>query len=368
MNIISTFLVTFLMLLLSACGGSGGGSTNTPSPTPNPEPSPVYEFSEPVLNSVVFHQFSFANDIKLAATDSGVYQLTNNQWRAISPSSWYVYDLAIISSTHYIASIKLNNDYSLFESNDSGATWENINNNFGNTRSNNGGANERMNRIKYDAASGVLYATGYDVLASSSDFAQTWLAEAGTWQGLARGLAALAIHPMRTQIWFGGQGAIENPIFREYNLSNGVLTVHDDAIAALLPLPSTIEGIVFHPSNNSTIFAMGEGGIVRTNDAGASWQGLLLDDNYRFYYDLVIDPNNTNRIYTAGWSKDINTAQALIVERSLDAGANWELYTHPNTSLFGGVRSMAHSVHQDNKLTLYLGLQNGGLVEVTFND
>lgn len=368
MQLKTTVIAIIFLGMLYGCGGSSNDSNQDVPTLPEPEPSPIFEFTEPVLSNIVFYQFSFKNNTKIAATSEGVYALINSDWVSISPATWLVFDVVIVSSTHYIASIQVNNSFSLAETTNSGTDWEIITNNFGGTDPNTNTANEKVQRIKYDESTGILYATGYDVLGSSNDFARTWSAVAGNWQGLARGLSALTINSMQQKVWFGGQGAIENPIFRAYSMTTGAITVHNDDISALLPIPSTVESVVFHPNNPDIMYAMGEGGIVQSSDGGDTWQGFLLDNNYRFYYNLVIDPNNTDRIYAAGWSKDINSPQALNIERTLNGGLSWESYVHPNSALYGGMRSMAHTVNQDNSLTLHIGLQNGGVVNASFSD
>ena len=365
----SKFKITFLFIFLSvlfACGG--GSSTEQQPPTqpptqPPPEPVPVISFADLVLPDVIANRFSFNDSIKLAATQSGIYKQEDSQWVLKSENTWNVLDITIVFDDHYLASVKLNNEYFLLESVDSGESWTFLTTDFGGS----GTANEKINRLKYEESTGILYATGYSALASSNDLGRTWTLLSGTWQGIAKGLHALAINEALNTVWFGGQGSIENPILRQYSLSNATTSNHDD-ITHLLPLPSTIESIVFQPSNSNIVYAAGEGGIIVSNDAGDSWEGLLLYNNYRFYYGLLVNPDDNNTIYTAGWSKDINTPQNLIVERSLDGGTTWEEFIHPSATLYGGVRSMAYSRNQDEELTLHLGLSEGGLIDVKFAD
>ena len=364
MKLIQRLFILIFIGLLIACGGSGD-SNPIPNPTPSPEPTIV--FAQPVLENVIVNQFSFQDTTKLAATNKGIYTLENNQWTLISNSDWYVYDIAILLRTHFIASIKLNDKFYLVESLNSGERWEFLATDFGGPDRELYNGNERINRIKYDPSNGVLYATGFEVLASSNNLGRNWTALSGNWQGLARGLEALSINFEQNTVWFGGQGAIEDPIFRQYSMITNAVTVHDD-ITHLLPLPSTIKGIVLHPTEANTVFAMGEGGIIVSRNSGNDWSGFLLDDNYRFYYNLIIDHNDASQMYTAGWSKDINDPQKLVVERTRDGGATWEIFNHPSNTLNGGVQSMAHSLDANNELVLHFGLYKGGIIDVRFNE
>lgn len=361
--------LTLIILALLACGG-GGSSELTKNPTPQPEPDPVerISFSDPVLSNVVINKLRFINTTKLGASNSGVYKFIDDQWTLQSSSTWVVFDIAIISASNYIASIQVNNTFQLAQSTDAGNTWEFISHDFGGPTVTPGLNNEKIQAIVYEPRTGILYASGYSVLASSNDEGRTWQKLSGTWQGLARGAAALTLNDANQSIWFGGQGAIENPILQEYSSVSNSTQSHNDAVSALLPIPSTIEGIVIHPDSGDVIFASGEGGIIKTENGGDTWAGVLLDDSYRFYYSLIIHPSNTDTMYTAGWSKDINTTQPLVLELTDDGGQTWQAFTHPDNTLYGGVRSMQSEINENDEFLLYFALQNGGIVQVSVTD
>lgn len=357
------------MLTLLACGGGGSSElTNNPVPQPVPDPANQITFSDPVLSNVVINKLRFSGATKLGASNSGIYKLVNDQWTLQSSNAWVVFDVAIVSASHFVASIQINNTFQLAQSIDAGNTWEFITHDFGGPTVTPGLSNEKVQAIVYEPQTGILYASGYSVLASSNDEGRTWQKLSGTWQGLARGAAALTLNSANQSIWFGGQGAIENPILQEYSSASNTTQSHNDAVSALLPIPSTIEGIVIHPDSSDVVFAAGEGGIIKTENNGETWTGVLLDNGYRFYYSLIIDPSNTSTMYTAGWSKDINTTQPLVLELTKDGGQTWEAFTHPNSTLFGGVRSMQSEVNENDEFALYFALQNGGIVQVSITD
>ena len=102
------------------------------------------------------------------------------------------------------------------------------------------------------------------------------------------------------------------------------------------------------------------------SNRGANWTTLIGDVDYRFYFDVAIDPLTPATFYTAGWDKNWDTPQPLIFEVPNDGGQRWKKYRHNDPSLFGGVRSMI-AVVEDGKTRVYLGLYRGGIMKVTIH-
>jgi len=114
------------------------------------------------------------------------------------------------------------------------------------------------------------------------------------------------------------------------------------AIADLLP-SIAVNSLAIDPSNTNVIYAgTGEGyfsddsvrgaGIFKSTNAGASWSHLTSTNTPDFYYvnDIVISPNNNQRIY-AGTGTG--------VWRSTNAGATWTQVLDPG--LLGGCLDLA---------------------------
>ncbi|MEL7044533.1 MAG: hypothetical protein AAGL66_05855, partial [Pseudomonadota bacterium] len=221
---------------------------------------------------------------------------------------------------------------------------------------------EPVQRLRFDHHSGDLLATGYGVLARSRDWGRSWEILDGAWGRVGTGLGGLSTAMAGQYIWYGGQGAIEDPVLIRYQRSGDQSEDLSEPIEALLPRPSTVESIRFYPTSESTVFVTGEGGVVRSMDSGASWEPALVNSTSRFYFDLLID-DRTGTIYTAGWDKNFTDPQPLILEVSNDSGLTWSTYQHQDPGLRGGVWSMAF-VALDGRRRLFLGLQGGGVYEV----
>ena len=350
--------LTFVCLSLIGCGS---GSNEQDDFVPEKPFAPI--FTELGLAGHKIEKMLKVNDQLIALTDQGIYRF-GAQWQALTDTRYHVLDMAIVSDTHWIASVEKNSHAFFIESLDAGTTWQLLDDNFGGDDSH-GDTNllEVARTLVYDSENRKLYATGRNVLASSSDFARSWTVEEGAWGAMASGLGALLVHQQKPDVWYGGQNAIENPVLDQFNTDSFALTMHGQAITEHLPSPSVIYQILVDPKNSERIIASGEGGIVHSNDYGETWLPLLTDQNYRFHYSPVFDPNNPNTLYTAGWNKG-DDFQPLILEVSQDNGQSWQAYPYEKDRFEGGVRTML-AVDESGKTVLYIGLYRNGVVKVS---
>lgn len=370
----------FLMLGLTACNNDEAEF----SPSPEPEEQISYTLNE--IPGVTFNQFVKTDDDQLfAATSAGVYQLRDNVWVGLSDPTWEVFDIEAVTQDHLFASLcsaperepetdcesDTRGNFYLAESIDGGQSWEFVASNFGiepetgNIITQSVELEEKIHAISFDTGNGMLYATGYDVLAISGDLGRTWLKLAGFWQGFARGQSALTIDYNSHNIWYGGQGAIENSILRSYNLLSQETTTHD-SMTDILNEPGAIKSIRFHPEHTEKVYAIGEPGIIVSNDNGNTWEDFYLNAESRFYFDLLINPEQPLNMYTARWTKVFDSPQPFILERSIDGGVTWEALEYKEKAgIFGGVWSMHADYDTSGEgATIYFGLYKGGVMQV----
>ncbi|WP_286269188.1 beta propeller repeat protein [Thalassotalea hakodatensis] len=356
-NVVSFILFSTLASFMIGCNSS---SSNKAIIVPDKPETPLTpKFTELGLERHKVEKLMQINGQLLALTDQGLYRYDTN-WQIITDKSFHVLAMVAISDTHWVASIKQNEQGFLIESTDAGVTWQQFDNNFGGDFS----SGEVARTLAYDNEKQKLYATGLYVLASSSDVGRSWTVEEGQWSSLGTGLGSILLHPEKQDVWYGGQNGIESPILDQLNTETYELTMHGQAINEYLPSPSVIYQILYDPKNNERIVASGEGGIVHSNDYGETWLPLLTEQDYRFHFSPVFDPNDHNVIYTAGWDKGDNV-QPLILEMSKDDGQTWQSYTYEQQEFKGGVRSML-AVENAGKTVIYIGLYNNGVVKVTF--
>lgn len=345
------------MGLLAGCGG-GGGDGDSPPPAGGPE------FRHEGLAGLTVLRIYQSGDRLIAASDDGVFGkvIGESAWQPIGLQGHQVQDLAILADQHMLATAVFEpdpivfQDPRLYETVNGGANWLPVDNDFG------GGFSENIGMwaLHYDAADGRLYATGQDALAVSEDIGRSWQLLSGWWDGFSPGNDALALSLGTGDVWYGGQNALEQMVLRRYDPGNDETTNFD---GFLLPPPATIKGITVDPTRPGRILASGEGGILQTFNNGQSWERPLGDVNFRFYFQTALDPADSRIIYTAGWTKEFERPQPLVIEVSTDLGASWSAYTLDDPDLFGGAWSL-QAVTEGGRTVLYVGLFRGGIMKV----
>ncbi len=340
--------VAFTCVMFSACNDHA-----------EPSRQLTVEFAEQALEGLISNRVVVTADgTVLVATDQGAYKSIDkgDSWQLISPGNWNINDIVEIDTLHFMISGKNRETAFLSETFDGGVTWHQLRTNFGAQESR---GSQLINRLHWDDNTQTLFGVGIDVLAKSLDKGINWELVSGIWNGFGSGMRSIAYSNIQNIAFYGGQGAIENPILKKVD----VYTASEDFIDVthLLPAPSTIEEIQFDSQNENTLFVSGEGGIITSNDLGATWTPLLINDNSRFYFDFILDERFSEHIYTAGWNKLFTDPQPLTIELSIDGGVTWQQFTHPNQKLFGGVRTM-DVLYEGDEAILYFGLYKGGVM------
>lgn len=349
-------VASLICFLLAACHDSGNDAMMPPE-------TPTRQFVPEGLTGRAVSGLFQVGDQLLAATDAGLYakRIGQENWQLAALGEQQIIDLAIVDDLHWLAAVSdagLDPSVNprLLETVNRGSNWQVVDNDFGGA----GESSQPIYALYYDERAETLYATGTASLAASLDLGRSWTLVDGAWDGIATGQDALNLHPQRDQIWYGGQNALEQMTLRRVDLVSGDAT----SFGQLLPSPSVIKDIVFHPEDGDRVYASGEGGILRTIDNGASWTRPLGDVEFRFYFEVVLDPQAPETVFTAGWDKGAaGRSQPLILEVSKDGGENFERFEHDAALLRGGALSML-AVVDDGETVLYIGLDGGGIMKV----
>lgn len=240
----------------------------------------------------------------------------------------------------------------LFKTIDHGETWAALPSNFG------GGSPEPVFDLEvHPAHQNILYATGFSVVAKSVDQGESWQPIYGSWGGFATGMSVVEINPNNpSEIWAGGQGAIENGfLIRSENESDW------DTWSDLVENPTVVKEITFTPGDAQRLFVGFEGALLKTSDGGETWQTLIDSEENRFFFGIGLGADN-DRVYAGGWLKRPEP-QPLTLMLSADGGTRWEEHTFPGES-YGGILEL--QVRSDEVYdVIYLGLDKGGVYEVS---
>ena len=163
------------------------------------------------------------------------------------------------------------------------------------------------------------------------------------------------------EIWGGGQGGIENG-FLFKTTENKQLDYWDN----LVPNPTIVKEIVFDRESPQTIYVGWEGELSKSVDNGKSWTTLIdRHEEAHFFFGIGVSTHNPNVVFAGKWDKS-GAPQNLEIFYSTDKGDTWESHSFEHITQ-GGVWDLK-VVQQGDKDRLFLGLDKGGVVEVSFKN
>ncbi|SNR83484.1 WD40/YVTN/BNR-like repeat-containing protein [Lutibacter flavus] len=341
-------IVISLILTLFSC------SKEVENMPDNPQDE-IISFESLGLEGKIVHQIIATDSILIAATDQGVYKSDfSSNWTLMGLQKKNVIAISIIDSNTIVCSVTDDDQFQnpqLLKSLDFGQSWSVVESNFG------GETPEIIFELRYNSSSNELLASGKGVIASSFDEGKTWVIQFGFWNAFTKGLWALEINPANNQVWAGGQNAIESQVIVQLDSDREEINQWIN----VLPSPSTVEKFAFNNDSNRIILGC-EDGILLTEDNGNSWKNIYSNDTVsaRFYYGLVYDNLDSEKIIAASWDKNFERPQPLMLHISEDNGETWSIITPNIPLIFGGTRDMLQR-QENGKTVLYLGLWKGGV-------
>ncbi|MFC3095432.1 hypothetical protein DRW07_09045 [Alteromonas sediminis] len=358
---IKLLLVFFLPVLVWSCKDETLSETLVPN-------RPNIEWQYKGLKGLIIQDVLISEQFVFASTNRGLYQASRvsffskdeTKWSLLTSKDWEFLDIILTSDSSLIGSVVHRGVNLLALSHDMGRNWTTSTSQFGFGESRNF---ENINRLFWDPVSESLFGVGTDVLAISNAEASSWELLSGLWQGFGRGMFAVTYDRESNIAFYGGQGAFENPILRKVDLSTLATEFID--VTDYLPQPSTIESIIII-KEGQTVIASGEGGIIRSDDYGETWNSLLKNSEARFYFDFIVDKNDSDSVFTVGWNKSFDEPQPLILEYTTDKGASWHSEAYDEDNIFGGGKSIA-AIQSEQTINLAVGLYKGGIFTITID-
>jgi len=309
------------------------------------------------LDGKTVNEIKLYSDILFVATSDGLYRKNANsgEFSVTGFAGKNVQSLVVFSENHMIVSLVDKShleERSLHVTTNQGETWEEIENNFG------GDYPEPVFDMVADPGNNsTLYATGWQVVAKSTDQGTTWTPIWAEWGGFATGTDVVEFNAGSNEIWAGGQGAIENGY-----LLRSSDQMQWDQWNDLVDNPTVVKAITFDPGNPDHTYVGYEGALIRSRDRGTTWETLIDSEENRFFFGVALG-ETTDRIYTGGWLKRFDDPQPLKIFYSDDDGQSWHEETLASED-FGGIYTMTIEPEDDRDI-LYLGLYKGGVYQVT---
>ena len=135
----------------------------------------------------------------------------------------------------------------------------------------------------------------------------------------------LAVHPTSTNIVYAAMAS--GGVFKSTNGGINWTPIFDDesvlTIGDLTLDPNTPSTVYVGTGEaNSSSFSWFGEGMYKSTDAGATWSYIGLEET-RYIGRVIVDPNDSDRIWVAGMGSLFGTDSNRGVYRSLDAGDNW---------------------------------------------
>jgi photosystem II stability/assembly factor-like uncharacterized protein len=326
-----------------------------------PAPKLDFEFIPMGLDGLKVYELIIVNQILYAATNNGVYSKhinADDDFAHLGLEERNVVDFIVFSNQHIIATTAnrgaITDDFALHETTNGGDSWDELDV-FGED-----GFEEPVHSLSvHPHQPNVIYATGLRTVATSSDYGRSWELLWGEWGSFASGTNVAEVNPaIQTDLWYGGQGAIENGYLGVLR-NESALHEWDD----LVPNPTVALEVVFDQQVTQTIYVGFEGALMKTTNNGSTWKEVIngRSDGMRFFYGIGISTTNQNYVFGGGWLKGEET-QSLMIHYSTNAGKSWSTKTFDDEQT-GGIYSMK-VVSESTRERIFVGLDKGGVYEI----
>lgn len=343
-------LTIVILLLLSSCDDDD-----------NVTPAPELTFKQIGLDNLKVYELVLLGDDSLfAATNDGVYVKklgSANPFTQLGLDGRNVLDLVVFTTEHIVATTG-NRGFTadspgIHETTNGGTSWQKSAFGDGNTEE------PAQSLSLHPTEPGVVYAAGNAVVAKSEDYGKSWDVVWGEFGGFASGTHVAELNPFKkTDLWYGGQGGIENGYL-------GYLRNEQpgEEWTDLVDNPTVAVEVAFTKPNSENIFVGFEGALMKTSNNGDNWKKVIdgHENGLRFFYGIDKSENNEHHIYAGGWLKG-EEHQSLVLYSSRDSGESW------NTTLFeqeqsGGIFTLK-VVSEGNRDKIFVGLDGGGVYEI----
>lgn len=350
MKLSSSLFLLFILLLSMACNEDGPDIETT-----------VFTLNPLGLENTTVNQLALKDNLLYAMTTKGIYVKNINEqgnFRLLGFGGENVEDAVIFSANDILISFRdieffSEKEPALYRTLNGGESWELVESNFGG-----GEFPEAIHDFKVHPTNpNLIYATGNQVIAKSSDFGVTWEPIWGDWQTFANRMRVFINPYAPDEIWAGGQGGIENG-FLVYIKGGEEQQVWTD----LVPNPTVVKKVVFDNKSPQGIYVGWEGELAKTTDKGATWQTLFdRHEDSHFFMGIGISQNDPDLVFAGKWIK-IEDKQPLELYYSQDNGNTWETKNFPGVD-FGGVQDLIVK-SESGRERIFVGLDKGGVYEI----
>lgn len=325
-----------------------------------PIPPSSFTWKQVGLDGLKVNRLESIENQLYAMTNDGLYTMnvdTENEFSSLGLKGRNLLDAVVFDENHLLASYRDTESFKpeIYETLDGGLHWVIKEHNFGLP-----GTTEAVTDFEWDVSNNTLYATGYGVLAKSTDQGTTWQPIWGGWDYIGTGMM-VELNPQKpADIWFGGQGGIENGYLVHWQ-DEAVQNEWND----LVPNPTVPKAIVFDNNTPQNIYVGWEGELNRTSDSGKTWETLIdRHEEAHFFFGVGVSDSNPDLVFAGKWIKGAEQ-QPLTLYYSQNGGDTWEESTYADEDQ-GGIFDLK-VISTEGTERIFLALDKGGVYEVIMN-
>ncbi|MCC5937461.1 MAG: hypothetical protein JJU34_09275 [Lunatimonas sp.] len=314
------------------------------------------------LDGLKVNELKLVGDKLYALTNDGIYHgnVEGGNLQLLGLKGKNLTSAVVFSSTEILASLwDLDGTWDqvaeLYYTSDGGDTWTTLDHNFG------GEIQEPVFHFAWNPEQpDKMYATGYQVVAESTDKGVTWTPVWGDFDMFANRMRVFINPQLPNELWAGGQGAIENGYL--VHLKNGQ---EEGFWNTLVPNPTTVKKVAFDKQTPQSIYVGWEGELSRSQNNGQSWQKLIdRHEESHFFFGIGVSTQNPEVVVAGKWAKT-DEPQPLELMYSTNKGQSWTEVAFSSVQ-FGGILDLV-LVSRPAGERIFVGLDKGGVYEIKWN-
>jgi photosystem II stability/assembly factor-like uncharacterized protein len=259
------------------------------------------------------------DEVLYAGTTQGLYSrrmdAADTLWTPLGLEDRSLRSLLVLDPQRLLAGTRVIADtVSLYRSVNGGATWLPYQNGFGGPG---GGALEARSIEALPGSDTVLFAAGPGV-EKSVDGGASWRPVVAPY--LVNFVRSDPRLPER--VWAGGESIIFAPVmFRSLDSGETWQAFYLEAGG-----DNACDAIAFHPTDPEVVYVGMEGRVMRTLDAGMTWEEVTTPNPRLYLYGMAIPDRMPLRIYAAGAASSPNPD--VVLYESDDGGSSWRTLVH----------------------------------------
>jgi len=167
------------------------------------------------------------------------------------------------------------------------------------------------------APPGEAFAGGSGLIYRSRTFNRWWRKDYSIGIGATNAMATSRMAFISGEVWAGGENGIFAPWIAKSKDGGQTWEVFYPDLSG----DNACNALALHPLASNVVYAGMEGAVIKTTDAGKTWDYTGLRNTPVYFYGLTLDPRNPDHLYAGG---TIANPNSWALWESFDAGATWK--------------------------------------------